>query len=81
MPMYEYRCDDCQGVTELLRPMREADAAASCDACGSTRTRRVQSVFAACAPDTAPGTAPGSNPGPAGACCPCGQPGGACGMN
>lgn len=47
MPIYEYRCDTCGEVTELLRKMNDADTAAKCSHCGSKKTRRVQSVFAA----------------------------------
>jgi len=79
MPMYEYRCDDCQGVTELLRSMSTADDAAACETCGSTKTRRVQSVFAACG-SGAP-AAGGAGHAHSGGCCPCGKPNAACGMN
>jgi len=47
MPVYEYECVKCHQTTELLRKMSEADAAATCEHCGSQQTQRVQSVFAA----------------------------------
>ncbi|MEM6331857.1 MAG: zinc ribbon domain-containing protein [Planctomycetota bacterium] len=87
MPVYEYRCDDCEHLTEALRRMSDADEAIACEACGSARTRRVHSVFAAQSGSSAevggcgqgacgmpPGTAPGMPPGLG--CC----GGGACGL-
>jgi len=76
MPLYEYRCDDCQGITEALRTMSSADKPIACEHCGSAKTRRVQSVFAACGSQTG---AESGQQAPGG-CCPCGKPGGACGM-
>ena len=47
MPLYEYRCGECGAKFELLRPMSQADAMATCPFCGSTETRRALSLFAA----------------------------------
>ncbi|MEM7681098.1 MAG: zinc ribbon domain-containing protein [Planctomycetota bacterium] len=80
MPLYEYRCDDCQALTEALHRMADADAQTACQACGSTQTRRVNSVFMAKADAPRPQAIPASC-GPGG--CPCaaaGMNGGACGM-
>jgi len=74
MPMYEYRCDECQAVSELLRTMKQADDAAACESCGSQKTRRVQSVFQACA-SAGGGQGAGSSHVHSGGCC-----GGGCGM-
>lgn len=73
MPMYEYFCDDCNRTTEVLRRMDEADEPIDCEGCGSTQTRRTQSVFAAASGST--GADPSTSP-----CGRCGDPGGSCGM-
>jgi putative FmdB family regulatory protein len=33
MPLYEYYCEDCDGIYELLRPMREASNPQPCPVC------------------------------------------------
>ena len=47
MPIYEYQCDKCGKVTEALRSMSEADQPCECESCGSKKTHRLQSEFAA----------------------------------
>ncbi|HHH81951.1 MAG TPA: zinc ribbon domain-containing protein [Chloroflexi bacterium] len=47
MPVYEYRCCECESVFDSLRPMKDADAPIACPACSSQRTLRKMSVFAA----------------------------------
>lgn len=47
MPIYEYRCADCQTTFEKLRPMSQADAPVECVCCGSPHTSRAISLFAA----------------------------------
>lgn len=46
MPIYEYRCTACEDKFELLRPMSQADAEATCPRCNNG-ARRVLSMFAA----------------------------------
>jgi putative FmdB family regulatory protein len=46
MPIYEYRCGDCQSKFELLRSFSRADEPAACPGCGAERGRRLVSVFA-----------------------------------
>ncbi|NLW50924.1 MAG: zinc ribbon domain-containing protein [Candidatus Brocadiaceae bacterium] len=46
MPLVEYRCEDCGHVTEILVRVSE-DQAPPCPECGSARTRRLISSFAA----------------------------------
>jgi putative FmdB family regulatory protein len=58
MPLYEYRCEDCGRVFELLRRYSEADREVKCPACDSEEVRRQVSTFAA---------SPGAS-GRAGAC-------------
>jgi putative FmdB family regulatory protein len=33
MPLYEYRCNDCASVYEVMRPMAERELAAVCPRC------------------------------------------------
>jgi putative FmdB family regulatory protein len=40
MPLYEYMCQDCDGVFELRRPFSEADKSAVCPSCSNTNTRK-----------------------------------------
>jgi putative FmdB family regulatory protein len=47
MPLYEYLCRDCGTKFELLRGMAHADDPAPCARCGSLRTERLISLFAA----------------------------------
>lgn len=70
MPMYEYECSACEHVTETLRPMAQADDAIACEKCGSKKTHRLHSVFAAGSSH--------SHAMPASPCGQCGDPGGAC---
>lgn len=46
MPIFEYRCKDCDKITEYLES-RSAKGAHRCPGCGSKRTRRIFSTFAA----------------------------------
>ena len=60
MPIYEYRCQDCQTRFERL-VLRAADAAeVTCPACGQKRVSQELSVFAA----------PSSGAPAQGPCCP-----------
>jgi len=47
MPIYEYRCAECQSTFEKLRPMSKADMSALCTHCGSSQTSRAISLFSA----------------------------------
>ena len=47
MPLYEYRCPDCEITFEKLRPMSKADAPAICVRCGHAQTKRAISLFSA----------------------------------
>jgi putative FmdB family regulatory protein len=83
MPVYEYRCERCEHLTEALRRMADADAEQACEKCGAVQTRRVQSVFASMSGGGDAGPGCGEGPcgmpmggGMAGGCC----GGGMCGM-
>ncbi len=43
MPIYEYRCGDCQAVTSVLAPISRANDACPCERCGSAQTHRIVS--------------------------------------
>jgi putative FmdB family regulatory protein len=66
VPLYEYRCAECEHQFESLVAAGRADQA-SCPVCGASQVRRLLSVFAA--PRGGDGAA-----APTGGCC-----GGACG--
>jgi putative FmdB family regulatory protein len=46
MPLYEYACLDCNERFEELRAASRADALVPCTTCGSSRVKRLLSVFA-----------------------------------
>ena len=75
MPVYEYDCKACGHVSESLRPMRDADAPIACESCGSKRTKRAHSVFAAATSTAA------EVPVPMGGCGNCPGAGGSCPYN
>jgi len=74
MPIFEYLCDVCEGTTEALRRRDEVDAPLVCEHCGSAKTRRAHSVFAA------PSTGAAREPLPMAPCGRCGDPQGSCGL-
>lgn len=47
MPIYEYFCEPCEGVFELLRPIREAQLAQSCPQCDGDARRIMPTEFQA----------------------------------
>lgn len=47
MPLYEYKCSDCETRFDALRSMADADAPIACPKCTSGNTRRAISLFAA----------------------------------
>jgi len=47
MPIYEYRCADCEKKFEKRRRMSQADDEIACPECGSKQTSRGLSMFAA----------------------------------
>jgi putative FmdB family regulatory protein len=77
MPLYEYRCLECEHEFEALVPAGRADQA-SCPACGVPDVRRLLSMFAAPRAGTssfgAPAAIGGDGASAPGGCC-----GGACG--
>lgn len=47
MPLYEYKCADCEMSFDALRAMSDADAPIACPKCGSESARRMISLFSA----------------------------------
>ena len=47
MPLYEYKCANCEMRFDALRAMSDADAPIACPKCGSERTGRMISLFSA----------------------------------
>ncbi len=47
MPVYEYHCEPCNGVFDVLRSIRESSDPASCPVCSRDAKRMMPSSFAA----------------------------------
>lgn len=45
MPLYEYRCDDCQEITSVLVRSSSDENQPSCEYCQSVNVRRLISKF------------------------------------
>ncbi len=56
MPVYDYRCNDCQEVFEVRRAMADSSQAAVCPVCHGEKTARVYS-----APNVVGGSQPHSH--------------------
>ena len=63
MPLYEYRCPDCEEIFDLFRPLDDRDKPLTCPQCGRESARRELSRVSA--------SVKGSNP--------CGSSAPACG--
>jgi putative FmdB family regulatory protein len=55
MPIYEYRCTECQKTFEKLRSMRDSDKDIRCPHCESERVERQLSGFATSGCSAKPG--------------------------
>ncbi len=47
MPLYEYKCKECEEEFEALVSFKNADAGTKCPSCSSEKTDRLISVFSA----------------------------------
>ena len=47
MPVYEYLCEDCEGVFEAVRPMKESQEPEPCPVCDAEGERVMPSSFTA----------------------------------
>jgi putative FmdB family regulatory protein len=74
MPLYEYRCNDCSAVYELLRPMADREVAAVCPSCESRASMPLISrvaVHAGSGSDESPSASGGGGGGCCGGSCGC----------
>ena len=47
VPLYEFRCDNCNNVIERLCPVGSNGKGLKCPNCGGKKLRRLMSVFSA----------------------------------
>ena len=47
MPLYEYLCEECDGIFEAVRPMKQADEPEPCPVCDTEGQRLMPSTFQA----------------------------------
>lgn len=71
MPLYEYRCADCDTTFEKLTKRELADAT-TCPQCGASHPRRLISVFASFTQSSDGGVAPVGGGCACGGACSCG---------
>ncbi len=64
MPLYEYRCDDCDHRFEVLQRLEAGAEELLCPECGAESLEKLFSTFAASAESSA-----GAAMAPAGGCC------------
>ena len=76
MPIYEYRCNQCEHDFELLVKSAKDSGRSTCPSCGNANLTRRLSVIAASSGSSSQG---GAGAAPAGAGCGrCGDPNGPC---
>jgi putative FmdB family regulatory protein len=63
MPIYEYRCRECDHQFEILQRLGEGADDLACPRCDRHELEKLFSTFAACGDSQAPATMP------AGGCC------------
>lgn len=64
MPLYEYRCTDCDERFEVLQRMGDGAAGVECPSCGAPRVERQLSTFAGSAGNGGATAAAGGGCGP-----------------
>ena len=55
MPLYEYKCKECEEEFEALVSFKDADSGIKCPRCDSEKTDRLLSVFSAAVGGGIPG--------------------------
>jgi len=73
MPLYEYVCQDCGVRFEVLRSMKDADAAIPCKNCFGRNTKRALSVFYASSEGRSVTSSGGCDSCSGGSCSSCGH--------
>ena len=76
MPLYEYRCPDCQGRFEIIQHLGTSAAETVCPACGAQHVERQLSTFAVASGSMSGGSGASAMPAPSFAGCGGGQCGG-----
>ncbi len=72
MPIYEYRCSDCDVKFEKLVPLSRADEQPPCPQCAGENTRKLLSTFAAVRGSSNGFAESASSPSSGGGCGSCG---------
>ena len=75
MPIYDYRCTDCDSTYDVYHKTREIAEDVVCPSCGSTKHTRLMSIPAAAVMNGGSASS-ASSCDSGGGCC-----GGACGVN
>ncbi len=58
MPIYEYRCEECDHRFEIIQRLGEGADGLACPGCGAPRLEKMFSTFAASAPEGSAAEAP-----------------------
>ncbi len=64
MPLYEYRCEECDHRFEILQRLGDGSEGLTCSSCGTERLEKMFSTFAAAATQTSTAPAPSAGCGP-----------------
>jgi putative FmdB family regulatory protein len=59
VPLYEYRCEQCERRFELLRRVGQSSEGLVCPHCGDARVEKEHSTFASAGASAGGGCAPG----------------------
>jgi len=63
MPNYNYECQDCQDVFEVMASIKDMEKGDfSCPKCGSKKTKRLFDGFGFCSGNGSNGNIPASSP-------------------
>ncbi len=64
MPLYEYRCTECDHRFEILQRLGDGVEGLTCPTCGTERLEKMFSTFAAAATQASTAPAPSAGCGP-----------------
>ena len=76
MPVYDYRCLDCDATYDVLHKVKEIKDDIVCPSCGSRNSKKLMSVTAVSMGSGSPSSSSSGSSCDSGTCC-----GGACGLN
>ncbi len=80
MPVYEYRCSDCNSKFDVFHKSMNSDEEIKCPKCDSTNNKKVFSAFSASI-DGSSGFSESYGGGSDASCSTCGCGGGTCGID